>query len=375
MTMNTEDVFLHDMNGILDAFPDMRAMGDCPQDPIFHSEGDVLSHTKMVLEALRSMEVYATMKDNDKAILSAAAVLHDFGKPLVTIEEDGRISSRNHASKGARAARTLLVKAGLPLFEREEIVSMILLHGLPPMLLKSEDPRRSVIRSSMHVRNDMLAILAAADTLGRDCLTDGGDHKARMDAIELFKEYCEEQRCLFGPFRFPSPATRFAYLAGNWKQPDLKKFHETEFTVVLLSGLPAAGKDTAARDMYADTPMISLDDIREEIGVKATEDQGRVIECAKDMAKNFLRRKRPFIWNATNITKHIRTALIGMFTNYGADVSVLYVEGHWEEMLRRNAARKHPVPANVMEHLLSKLEPPAPYEAHDVKYMPSLPAL
>lgn len=36
------------------AFPDIAALKNCPQDPIFHAEGDVFTHTKMVVEALMS---------------------------------------------------------------------------------------------------------------------------------------------------------------------------------------------------------------------------------------------------------------------------------------------------------------------------------
>ncbi len=41
-----------DWPAIRNAFAWMRSMADCPQDPAWHAEGDVLLHTRMVCEAL-----------------------------------------------------------------------------------------------------------------------------------------------------------------------------------------------------------------------------------------------------------------------------------------------------------------------------------
>ena len=37
----------------------LRDLADCPQDPIFHAEGDVLTHTRMVTESLVNSTVWA----------------------------------------------------------------------------------------------------------------------------------------------------------------------------------------------------------------------------------------------------------------------------------------------------------------------------
>ncbi|MEO1646978.1 MAG: metal-dependent phosphohydrolase, partial [Chloroflexota bacterium] len=42
----------------LQAFPDLRDLAKCPQDPIFHAEGDVWTHTKMVVEAVMQGETW-----------------------------------------------------------------------------------------------------------------------------------------------------------------------------------------------------------------------------------------------------------------------------------------------------------------------------
>ena len=37
---------------LLERFEWLRALEGCPQDPVYHAEGDVLVHTKMVCERL-----------------------------------------------------------------------------------------------------------------------------------------------------------------------------------------------------------------------------------------------------------------------------------------------------------------------------------
>lgn len=80
-------------------------MRDCPQDAIFHAEGDVWTHVGMVCQALASFEEFRTLPDMERQFLFAAALLHDVAKPLCTRHEDGRITSRGHSQRGAIMTR------------------------------------------------------------------------------------------------------------------------------------------------------------------------------------------------------------------------------------------------------------------------------
>ena len=75
-----------------------------------------------------------------------------------------------------------------------------------------------------------------------------------------------------------------------------------------MSGLPGAGKDTWIARHAPDLPVISLDMIRRELKVTPADDQGAVAALAKSRARELLRRQQSFIWNATNITRALRTA-------------------------------------------------------------------
>jgi predicted kinase len=136
-----------------------------------------------------------------------------------------------------------------------------------------------------------------------------------------------------------------------------------------MSGLPASGKDTWIANNLANLPVISLDRIREATGISPTEKQGVVIYAAKDSAKEMLRKKQSFVWNATNITKELRSSLIDLFVNYHARMKIVYLETEWENMLQRNSERENPVPEKVIEKMAAKLEVPEIIEAQKVEWI------
>jgi len=115
--------------------------------------------------------------------------------------------------------------------------------------------------------------------------------------------------------------------------------------------------------------MISLDAIRQELGILPTENQGPVAEEAQKRAKQLLRQKTPFVWNATNITPATRQKLVGLFTDYGAAVEILYLETESRERQRRNLSRPRPVPEQVVARMLSQLTPPEAKEAPTVRWL------
>src|SRR3954468_11712259 len=84
-----------DWGALLAACPWLRTLDGVPQDAVYHAEGDVLTHTRMVAEALVGLAAWRALPDTQRAVLFAAALLHDIGKPSCTqIEPDGHISSR-----------------------------------------------------------------------------------------------------------------------------------------------------------------------------------------------------------------------------------------------------------------------------------------
>jgi predicted kinase len=61
-------------------------------------------------------------------------------------------------------------------------------------------------------------------------------------------------------------------------------------------------------------------------------DRGRVIYAAKDKAREYLRSKQSFVWNATNTTRSLRQQLIDFFVNYQARIRIVYLEVSLDEL-------------------------------------------
>jgi predicted kinase len=136
-----------------------------------------------------------------------------------------------------------------------------------------------------------------------------------------------------------------------------------------MAGLPGAGKDTWIHEHVADLPMVSLDEIRRELRISPAGNQGRVVATAHARARDYLRRRESFVWNATNVTRALRSQLIDFFIGYHARVRIVYVEAPFATVLLRNRHRRYPVPQPVIEKLVGKLELPDPSEAHEVVWV------
>jgi putative nucleotidyltransferase with HDIG domain len=359
-----------DWPAIQNEFAWLRSMADCRQDPAWHLEGNVLAHTRMVCKALVAMDPWRGLSPEERSVLFAAALLHDVGKPLVTREENGRIRSPRHAAKGALAARTILWENLLPAVSlehfhlREQIVALVHHHPLPLHFLNLADSRREVITVSQIVRLDWLAMLAEADAVGRQA----ADRDELLERVELFRELARETQCYAEPRRFASPHTRFLYFHGRELDPDVEAYDDTRLEVIVMCGLPGAGKDRWIAENVPNVPVISLDAIRGGLGIKPEDDQGAVASQAKELARGYLRQGRAFVWNATNTTPAMRRQLIGMLTDYHARVRLVYVETAWDELLRRNRGRSAPVPETVLRRLAERLEVPDVTEAHEVDW-------
>lgn len=107
-------------SGLLAAvLPEVAALAGVEQPPEFHPEGDVLTHTCLML---RNM-VLPTVN------LAWSVLLHDVGKPACfSHDETGRIRFFGHESTGAELAEKVLDRLRFSVADRESIVAAIRNH-------------------------------------------------------------------------------------------------------------------------------------------------------------------------------------------------------------------------------------------------------
>lgn len=152
-------------------WPTLEALASCPQDPEWHPEGDVWTHTCMVVdEAVLRKDGFTYP---EQVSLMLGALLHDVGKPLVTAEVDGRIKSPGHEGEGVPLATALLdawqvhTLEGYPV--RTQVLGLVAWHMLPGAWWKAPEPVSDGAFRRLARKVDMvlLAKLSEADCNGR----------------------------------------------------------------------------------------------------------------------------------------------------------------------------------------------------------------
>jgi len=350
----------------LDQLPWLQDLKGCPQNPDRHAEGDVWTHVHLVVEAMVAMPGWRDLPEADRRVLFLAGLLHDVAKPACTrVEPGGRISSRGHSWRGAVRARNILWRLGVQFFEREAVCAIVRHHLVPFFLVDSENPTRLAIEVSQTARCDHLALMAEADVRGRIC----PDPQKLFDQVALFRQHAEEVGCLDRPFEFPSDHGRFLFFRDPARTWDAPAHEEFRCDVVLLSGLPGAGKDHWIERHRSGWPVVSLDAIRHELGVPPSDPQGEVLNRARELAREHLRDRRDFVWNATNLSRNVRGECVKLFHGYDARVRVVYVEVPPDRLFAQNRQRRKKVPDKVIDRLLDRWEIPDRTEAHQVEHV------
>ena len=95
--------------------PEFLDLQGCEQPPEFHPEGDVWTHTVMMLNHLHA----------PSPALALAVLLHDIGKPQTRTVENGRIRFTGHAQVGAEIAERWLRKMKYSNALRQQVVGMV----------------------------------------------------------------------------------------------------------------------------------------------------------------------------------------------------------------------------------------------------------
>ena len=121
--------------------PEMVPLYDCPQDAEWHPEGDVWTHTLMVIDEARKRN-----DDLDRprlATLMLSAVCHDLGKPATTAMIDGRVRSPGHEAAGVPLATAILDRLNLNTLDnfdvRTQVLGITAEHLRPSAFYKQKD--------------------------------------------------------------------------------------------------------------------------------------------------------------------------------------------------------------------------------------------
>lgn len=150
----------------LQYFPELEALVGCEQDPKWHPEGDVWTHTLHCLDAYAAHRIGEEWED---LIVGLAVLCHDFGKPDTSYkDETGRIRSPRHDVEGVPVAKKFLERLTRQKKIFEEVLPLVEQHMRPLALYRDGAGDSAVRRLAARVKRvDRLTRVAHADKNGR----------------------------------------------------------------------------------------------------------------------------------------------------------------------------------------------------------------
>ncbi|MEE3331691.1 MAG: HD domain-containing protein [Myxococcota bacterium] len=198
--------------GVRANFPELEALDGVPQDPRWHPEGCVWTHTVMgIREAtkLRTADSRAETADADRDLwLMWGALCHDFGKPGTTSVEADAIRSHAHDVVGERLVRDWLVRLRAASRTQDAVAALVRWHLAPALLVRQKSTDRGYRRlarrlGEVGVDAELLWRVARADHLGRTTaealardFSDGDIFLERMRSLGV--ERAPPRECVLG---------------------------------------------------------------------------------------------------------------------------------------------------------------------------------
>jgi tRNA nucleotidyltransferase (CCA-adding enzyme) len=174
--------------GWLRHFPEIATLRGTAQEPEWHPEGDVFTHTQLCLDALVELAEWPGCTPGRRRLLMFGVLAHDFGKPPTTVRAEKRGAMRwispGHEAAGGPLAQSFLRRIGAPL-ELDAPVMALVVHHLAHHHGRTEFSNTSVRRLARKLAPatiDDLALVMRADSNGRPPLASPETH-VRIDEL------------------------------------------------------------------------------------------------------------------------------------------------------------------------------------------------
>jgi tRNA nucleotidyltransferase (CCA-adding enzyme) len=163
-----------EQTGWLRHFPEIAVLRGTPQEPEWHPEGDVFTHTQHCLDALVALPGWQEAEPARRRRLTLAVLAHDFGKPSTTVRAERRgvmrWTSPGHEGAGGPLAETFLRRIGAPQELTVPVTALVvyhLVHHRGHNAGYSEAQVRRLARKIAPATLDELALVMTADSNGR----------------------------------------------------------------------------------------------------------------------------------------------------------------------------------------------------------------
>lgn len=165
-------------------FPILEGLSQVPQNPRWHPEGDVWTHTLLVIENLPLKATFA---------MALSALFHDVGKLTATvIQESGQITAYGHENDSKKITSEILDELKVESKLKNEVLFLIARHMVAHSKDANEKTLRRLIREAGPELVDQLLLHGVADVKS-GC----GDFTDCIRLRELFDNMDISQNPLF----------------------------------------------------------------------------------------------------------------------------------------------------------------------------------
>ncbi|UYQ63903.1 RNA ligase family protein [Streptomyces peucetius] len=304
-----------------------------------------------------------------------AAVRLDLGGRTGDDRLAGVLAALLHRERRAALVPRLAPSLGLPLARR--VADLVGLQAGLHRPYPDEDRRAGLVRMSYAVGLDVLHAVAAA-TAGtaqaRDQVAWSAMHAEEAGPLEGLPEVfadlepdtaarCRaEARAAYADGRI-SAAEEAVAATWRWRDGGFPR-------LIHLVGPSGSGKSTFARSLDGIDAYVSLDDLRAARGSRADQKANdEVLRTGLDRLDTALAAGGTVVWDATSLSPHQRSLVHAVARRRNALTTHAVVLVAEDELLRRNAAREHPVPPQVLTAQLHRFVPPYPGQAHRTWYI------
>jgi tRNA nucleotidyltransferase (CCA-adding enzyme) len=156
--------------GWVEQFPEIHSLIGTPQDPVWHPEGDVFTHTCHCVDALVQLPGWQAANAESKIVYSLAVLGHDFAKPITTHEtlKEGqrRIVSPGHQEAGGPIVERFLQRIHAPAAIAQRVIPLVT-HHLAHLQAISDRSVRRLAKRLEPATIEELVLIITADQFGR----------------------------------------------------------------------------------------------------------------------------------------------------------------------------------------------------------------
>lgn len=169
--------------------PEVQTLIGLKQYKVWHPEGDVWTHTLMVMDEAAKLIRKKKLDAESSEIQIWAALTHDFGKAVTSVKHSsGKITSKGHCDKGVPVARDFLKRFKVSKRLIDKILPLVREHLFPAFTKDyGEAAVRRLARRMAPSTIDDLLIFTEADHRGRGVKWDGfpGAKRLKRKAEQL----------------------------------------------------------------------------------------------------------------------------------------------------------------------------------------------